>query len=51
MKKLLAIIALLSISFSTFANYSDQDLIDAANDLAQRKIISDKSANPSDYNL
>lgn len=51
MKKLLAIIALLSISFSTFANYSDQDLLDAANDLAQRKIISDKSANPSDYNL
>lgn len=51
MKKLLAFIALLSISFSTFADYDSDEMLEAANDLAQRKIISDKSANPSDYNL
>lgn len=51
MKKLLAIIALFSISFSAFADYDSDEMLDAANNLAQREIISDKSSNPSDYNL
>ena len=51
MKKILAVIALFSISLSSFASYDFDEMLESANDLAQREVISDKSQNPSDYNL
>ena len=51
MKKILAAVTLFSISVTTFANYDYSNMLDSANDLAQREIISDKSNSPSDYNL
>jgi hypothetical protein len=52
MKKLLTIISLLSLLGATaFANYSYDEMVDSANDLAERGVITDKSDNPSAYNL
>ncbi len=52
LKKALCVVTLLSIMspFSSFAFDAD-DMLDAANSLAEREIIKDKSENPSDYNL
>jgi len=51
MKKILAALALFSITLTSFANYDYANMLDSANDLAQREIISNKSDSPSDYNL
>ena len=52
MKKILAIVSVFSLLITTaFASYSDTKMIDSANDLAERSVVSDKSENPSAYNL
>ncbi|MCP4523938.1 MAG: S-layer homology domain-containing protein [Candidatus Gracilibacteria bacterium] len=52
MKKVIALLCLCVLSISgVFANYSYNEMVDAANDLAQREIIKDKSITPSEYNL
>lgn len=50
-KKIIGGIAIFAIASTAFANYDYSDMLESANDLAERKIISDKSENPSDYNL
>jgi hypothetical protein len=52
MKKILSILSVFSIlTVSVFASYTSDEMIDAANNLAERSVISDKSSNPSSYNL
>lgn len=52
MKKILAFISLFALFFATsFANYSYDETVDSANNLAERGVITDRSKNPSDYNL
>ena len=50
-KKIIGSLAIFAITSTAFANYDYSEMLEAANDLAERKIISDKSENPSDYNL
>ena len=52
MKKILSIVLVFSLLVtSAFASYSDTKMIDSANNLAEKSVISDKSENPSTYNL
>jgi len=52
MKKILAILSVFSVLITaTFASYSDSEMIDSANNLAERSVIKDKSLTPSEYNL
>lgn len=52
MKKILSSLILCSLFVSTsFATYTNTDMTDSANTLAERSVISDKSENPSTYNL
>jgi hypothetical protein len=52
MKKILAILSMLTIlTVNVFASYSNSEMVDAANNLAERNIITNKSQNISEYNL
>jgi hypothetical protein len=52
MKKILSILSVFFILFTTsFASYSSTEMIDSANNLAERSVITDRSENPSAYNL
>lgn len=52
MKNIAVVLLLLSMLVSTwFANYTSDSMLDSANNLAERSIITDKSENPTDYNL
>ena len=50
MKKIISSIAILGIALSSVNAYTS-DMLDSANELAQREVIKDNSKNPSEYNL
>jgi hypothetical protein len=52
MNKMLAILSVFALFFATtFASYDYDEMIDSANNLAERSVITDRSENPSEYNL
>lgn len=52
MNKILAILSVFALFFATtFANYTYDEMVDSANNLAERSVITDRSENPSEYNL
>lgn len=51
-KKIIAFISFVVLFGSTtFANYNDDEMLEAANNLAERSVVKDNSATPSEYNL